>query len=91
MYSKEVWDEVIRLHIEEGRTYKSLSEEFGMNPATISKRVVKLRNQSQKDAMKAKSLEDMEEIRRLREELAETKKENDFLKKLAAFYAKETK
>ena len=75
MYSKEVWDEVIRLHIEEGRTYKSLSEEFGMNPATISKRVVKLRNQSQKDAMKAKSLEDMEEIRRLREELAETKKE----------------
>ena len=91
MYSKEVWDEVIRLHIEEGRTYKSLSEEFGMNPATISKRVVKLRNQSQKDAMKAKSLEDMEEIRRLREELAETKKENDFLKKLAAFYAKEIK
>ena len=91
MYSKEVWDEVIRLHIEEGRTYKSLSEEFGMNPATISKRVVKLRNQSQKDAMKAKSLEDMEEIRRLREELPETKKENDFLKKLAAFYAKEIK
>ena len=29
-----------------------------------------------------------EEIRRLRKELAEAKKENDFLKKAAAFFAK---
>jgi transposase len=43
------------------------------------------------DEMKAKALGDMNEIRRLQDELAEVKKENDFLKKLAAFYAKETK
>ena len=31
----------------------------------------------------------MEEVRRLRQEKAELEKENDFLKKAAAFFAKE--
>ena len=31
----------------------------------------------------------MQEVNKLRQELAETKKENDFLKKAAAFFAKE--
>ena len=83
MYSKELWDEMIRLHLEEGRSYQSLHEEFGPAPATISRRVRRF--------LQAEILGNMEEIRRLREELAETKKENDFLKKLAAFYAKEIK
>ena len=91
MYSKEFWDEIIRLHIEEGRTYKSLSEEFGVSVHQIGIRVRKMRSEAQTNEMKSKSLQDMEEIRRLREELAEAKKENDFLKKLAAFYAKEIK
>lgn len=91
MYSKEVWDEVIRLHIEERRTYKSLSEEFGISEGTIGRRVRALRDAARTDEMKAQALQDMEEIRRLQDELDEVKKENDFLKKLAAFYAKETK
>ena len=91
MYSKELWDEIIRLHIEEKRTYKSLSEEFGPAPSVISRRVRKFLDAAKENAAQAEILDNMEEIRRLREELAETKKENDFLKKLAAFYAKETK
>ena len=91
MYSKELWDEVIRLHVEEGRTYQSLSDEFGMSPQTIGRRVRQLRAETETDEMKAKALKDMNEIHRLRDELSEVKKENDFLKKLAAFYAKETK
>ena len=91
MYSKELWDEVIRLHVEEGRTYQSLSDEFGMSPQTIGRRVRQLRAETETDEMKAKALKDMNEIHRLRDELSEVKKENDFLKKAAAFFAKETK
>lgn len=90
MYSKELWDEVIRLHVKEGRSYKSLSDEFGISAHAIGCKVRKLRAETEMDEMKAKALGDMNEIRRLQDELAEVKKENDFLKKLAAFYAKET-
>lgn len=91
MFSEEIWDEIIRLHIEEGRTYQSLHEEFGPAPHTIGKRVRKFRQKAKDNETQAELLGNMEEIRRLREELAEARKENDFLKKLAAFYAKETK
>ena len=40
------------------------------------------------DAEKQMKLETMEENRRLKEELEELKKENDFLKKAAAFFAR---
>ena len=90
MYSKELWDEIIRLHIEEGRTYKSLHEEFGPSAHVISDHVQKFRRNAQTNEAEAEILSNMEEIRHLREELEESKKEIDFLKKLAAFYAKET-
>ena len=91
MYSKEIWDEIIRLHIEEGRTYQSLHDEFGPAPHTISNHVRRYLREAENNKVQSEMLGNMEEIRRLREELAETKKENDFLKKLAAFYAKEIK
>ena len=91
MYSKEIWDEIIRLHIEEGRTYQSLHEEFGPAPGVIGAHIRQYRIEARENEAQAEILGNMEEIRRLREELAETKKENDFLKKLAAFYAKESK
>ena len=91
MFNEELWDEIIRLHIEEGRTYQSLHEEFGPAPHTIGKRVRNFRRKAKDNETQAELLGNMEEIRRLREELAEARKENDFLKKLAAFYAKETK
>lgn len=91
MYSREIWDEIIRLHLEEGRTYKSLHEEFGPCIHTIGEHVRKYVRDARESEAQAEILGNMEEIRRMREELAEVKKENDFLKKLAAFYAKETK
>ena len=91
MYSKEIWDEIIRLHLEEGRTYQSLHEEFGPAPHTISNHVRRVLRKAKDNETQAELLGNMEEIRRLCEELAEAKKENDFLKKLAAFYAKEIK
>ena len=91
MHSKELMDHLIRLHLEEGRTYRSLQEEFGVSSRSISRRVKKYLADAKSNEDQATILGTMEEIRKLREELAEVKKENDFLKKLAAFYAKETK
>ena len=90
MYSKEIWDEIVRLHFEEGRSYQSLHEEFGPAPRVIGHHVKQFHQAAKDDETQAELLRNMEEIQRLRKELAETKKENDFLKKLAAFYAKET-
>ena len=51
----------------------------------------KYRQSAQEDAERARQLEEMEELRRLQKEVEELRKENDFLKKAAAFFAKENK
>lgn len=36
-YEQEFKSKIVRLHIEEGRTYKSLTAEYGVSKASISK------------------------------------------------------
>ena len=72
-YTPEFKKKIVRLHEEEGRTYKSITAEYGVSKASISKWCSEL----------------MKENLRLRKELEEAKKENLFLKKAAAFFAKE--
>ena len=36
-YEQEFKNKIVRLHIEEGRTYKSLTEEYGVSKASITK------------------------------------------------------
>ena len=92
-YEKEFKKNVVRLHIEEGRTLKSLSAEYGVSKASITKWCSDFREECQKEAQAnpnaQNELELMKEIRRLRQELEEERKENLFLKKAAAFFAKE--
>lgn len=61
-YEPEFKKKIVRLHIEQGRTYKSITDEYDVSKASISK---------------------------WRKELEEAKKETLFLKKAAAFFAKE--
>ena len=72
-YTPEFKKKIVRLHEEEGRTYKSITaeEKALSNPDTPNE------------------MELMKENLRLRKELEEAKKENLFLKKAAAFFAKE--
>lgn len=80
---------IVRLYLDEGRTIKSLTEEYKIGHASISNWVNEFRKECQTNP-KTKDLSDLyEENRRLRKELAEQKKENEFLKKAAAFFAKE--
>lgn len=84
-YEPEFRKKMVRLHLEEGRTYKSITAEYGVSKASISKWC---REFSKECRMKAQAnpeaqdeLELMKENLRLRRELEEAKKENLFLKK----------
>ena len=92
-YAPEFKKKIVRLHEEEGRTCKSIIAEYGVSKASISKWC---REFSEECRLKAQSnpnapneMELMKECRRLRKELEEARKENLFLKKAAAFFAKE--
>ena len=91
-YEPEFKQQIVRLHIEEGRTYRSLTAEYGVSKASISKWCKEFSEECQQNALKnptaRNNLELMKENRRLREELADARKENLFLKKAAAFFAK---
>ena len=80
---------VVRLHIQDGRTLSSLAAEYGVSQATVSNWVRSYREECQTNDEEKSQLELMEEVRRLRMEKAELEKENEFLKKAAAFFAKE--
>lgn len=88
-YETEFKKKIVRLHLEEGRTLVSLSEEYGVSKASISNWVNQLREECQTNNEAKEDYDYMKENLRLHKELAELQKENDFLKKAAAFFAKE--
>ena len=85
----ETKKKVVKLHVQEGRTIASLAAEYGVCKATISNWIRTYREECQINDAAKSEYELMREVRQLRQELAEAKKENDFLKKAAAFFAKE--
>ena len=92
-YEPEFKKRIVRLHIEEGRSLKSLASEYGVSKASISIWCKQYREECQEKAKSESTnqteLEIMQENLRLRKELEEMRKENLFLKKAAAFFAKE--
>ncbi len=92
-YEPEFKKKIVRLRIEEGRSAQSISTEYGVAKSTITKWCKEFSQEYQEQAQinpeSQTELSLMEENRRLRKELEEQKKENLFLKKAAAFFAKE--
>ena len=89
LYEPEYKNKIVRLHLEEGRTLKSLQDEYKVSKASISNWVTQFRNECQINEKAKEDYDYMKENLRLRKELEEMKKENLFLKKAAAFFAKE--
>ena len=89
MYDKDLMNQLIKLHLEQGRTYQSLQDEFGVSKSSISYAVRRFQKEAEANEEKAKILADMKRLRKLEAENEELKKEVDFLKKAAAFFAKE--
>lgn len=87
--TNDVKKKVVKEHIQDGRTLNSLAAEYGVSHATISNWVRSYREECQTNDHEKSQLELMEELRKLRLEKEELEKENKFLKKAAAFFAKE--
>ncbi len=87
--SDETKKKIVKLHIQDGRTITSLAAEYGVSTASISNWIRNYREECQYDDKAKSDLELMQEVRKLRQQNAELVKENDFLKKAAAFFAKE--
>jgi transposase len=88
-YKTEFKQKIVRLHLEEGRTLNSLSDEYGVSKASISIWVKSYREECQINQETKVDYDYMLENRRLRKQFEEMQKENQFLKKAAAFFAKE--
>ena len=92
-YEPEFKKKIVRLHLEEGRTYKSITNEYGVSKSAISKWCDEFRNECltncQNDPTASNEADLMKENLKLRRENEEMKKEILFLKKAAAFFAKE--
>ena len=92
-YTPELKEKIIRLHLEEGRTYQSITAEYGVSKATISKWCKEFREECWKEAGKSpkkiNEAEWMKENLRLGKEREKGRKENLFLKKAAACFARE--
>ena len=88
-YDEEFKKWLVRMHLEEGRTIKSLSEEYQVSENGIGYWLKKYREECSKNPAAQEEYDFMKENLRLRKELEEAKKENEFLKKAAAFFARE--
>ena len=92
-YEPEFKKKIVRLHLEEGRTYKSITQEYGVSKAAISSWCTQFTKECQtliqQEPNACNEAELMKENLRLKRELEEKNKEILFLKKAAAFFAKE--
>lgn len=88
-YENEFKKKIVRLHLEDGRSLKSLAVEYGVSHASISNWTGQYRNECQTNEEANTEYEYMKENLKLKKQLVELQKGNDFLKKAAAFFAKE--
>ena len=90
-FEPEVERNIVKQHIQDGRTYESLANEYGCSRYVIGRLVGNYLKEARRHELESKQIADMETMNRLQKENEELKKENDFLKKAAAFFAKESK
>ena len=89
-YTPEFKREAVELANQPGVTLKQLGEELGVNPNQIGRWRRELKQGNSK-AFPGQGRSRDEEVTALKRELARVKKERDFLKEAAAFFAKESK
>ena len=87
-YSEEFKEQVVREVIEKERTISWVASSSDLVPQTVGNWVARYRKERATDQDRKKASETAE-IAKLRAENRELRQENDFLKKAAAFFAKE--
>ena len=89
-YTPEFKKKIVRLHEEDGRSYKSITAQYGVSKAAISAWCKQFREECRTSPQARDDCDSMKENLRLKKENEELRKEMAFLKKAAAFFAKET-
>ena len=79
-YEPEFKKKIVRLHLEEGRSLKGLAAEYGVSKASISNCTKQFREEYQINDEAKADYDFMKENFKLKKQLAELQKENDFLK-----------
>ena len=87
-YSEEFKEQVVREVIEKERTISSVASSSDLVPQTVGNWVARYRKEHATDQDRKKASESAE-IAKLKAEVRELRGENEFLKKAAAFFAKE--
>lgn len=90
-YTKEFKLEAVRMTNVPGTTVKQVAEDLGINSHMLGKWRTQLREEGEVGAFPGQGTPRDEEMAALKRELARVKKERDFLKEAAAFFAKESK
>lgn len=88
-YTSEFKKKIIPLHEDEGRTYKSIAAEYGISKSSIYRWCSEFRVECQTILIMKKYYDNMSENLKLKKEIKALRKENLFLKKTAAFFARE--
>lgn len=80
-YEPELKQQVLPLYLEEGRTKKSLTEEYYLNKRHIDILASAIPQKMAEESPKQEETDAYAEAKRLRKEIKKLQKENDFLKK----------
>ncbi len=88
-YTPEFKKKIVRLRLEEGRTIKSITTEYSISKETIRRWCNELKEECRTSPDTKTEYDNMKGMLKLKRENEELRKENLFLKKAAAFFAKE--
>jgi transposase len=91
-YSKEYKLEAVQLARESERSVAEVARDLGIAPSLLHRWIQRLEDRDAETAFPGhgKVVEPEDEVRRLQRELERVKQERDFLKKAAAFFARES-
>jgi transposase-like protein len=88
-FSPEFREEAVRLVIENSRPMAHVARELGMGETTLSKWVIQYRNEHTGDEPTPLATHERIRLAELERELREVRLENEFLKKAAAYFARD--
>lgn len=90
-WSPEFKTQVVLEVVEKHRTIKEVAESYDLVVQTVGEWVKKYRKEHLEPGTEDLTGDEAKELERLKKELREARMENEFLKKAAAYFAKESR